>query len=406
MTKQTNVIIGASLAGASAAATLRKNGFDGRIVLVGDEAELPYERPALSKEYLRGEAETPVFVQPSDFYTGADIELLLGHRATRIDPAAREVATSAGTFAYDRLLLATGASPRRLDIPGADLAGITTLRTVADADRIREQASKANAIVVVGGGWIGSEVAASLRQLGRDVTLVSTTRTPLEHVLGADVGEIYRQAHEDNGVKLVTEATVTRFAGRGRVEAVETADGRRIPADLVVVGIGATPRIELAVEAGLAVDSGILVDANLESSVPGIYAAGDVAKAWHPHYRRHLRVEHWDNAKRQGRAAAGSMAGQGKAYDRIPYFYSDQYDLGMEYTGYAPRWDEVLFRGDPRTREFVAFWLADGKVVAGMNMNIWDVAPAIETLIRSGRRIDPTRLVDVRQPLGELATAA
>jgi thioredoxin reductase len=229
MTKQTNVIIGASLAGASAAAALRKNGFDGRIVLVGDEAELPYERPALSKEYLRGEAETPVFVQPSDFYTGADIELLLGHRATRIDPAAREVATSAGTFAYDRLLLATGASPRGLDIPGADLAGITTLRTVADADRIREQASKANAIVVVGGGWIGSEVAASLRQLGRDVTLVSTTRTPLEHVLGADVGEVYRQAHEDNGVKLVTEATVTRFAGRGRVEAVETADGRRTP---------------------------------------------------------------------------------------------------------------------------------------------------------------------------------
>ncbi len=404
--QQTHVIIGASLAGASAAAALRKQGFDGRIVLIGDEAGSPYERPELSKKYLRGELETPVLVRPTEFYAEAGIELLAGHRATAVDTARRRVATTDGEIAYDKLLFATGASPRRLDVPGADLAGVHTLRTVQDADAIREAAADADSVVVVGGGWIGSEVAASLRQLGRTVTLVSLTSVPLEHVIGAEVGDVYRRAHEEHGVHLIAGARVTGLVGEGRVDTVELDDGRRIPAGLVVVGVGARPRTELAESAGIDVDSGILVDEHLGTNVAGVYAAGDVANAWHPHYGRRIRVEHWDNAKRQGRTAGTNMAGGSTAYDRIPYFYSDQYDIGMEYTGYAPAWDEVVLRGDPESREFIAFWLAAGRVVAGMNVNVWDVAPAIEHLVRSGQLVDRARLADPDQPLTELAPAA
>jgi 3-phenylpropionate/trans-cinnamate dioxygenase ferredoxin reductase subunit len=399
MSTQTHVIVGASLAGASAAIALRKEGFDGRIVLVGDEPETPYERPELSKKYLRGEITAPVLVKPADVFETEEIELLKGHRATGIGPGKREVTTTAGVLRYDRLLLATGAEPRRLAVPGGDLDGVLTLRTVADADDIRRRAMTADSIVVVGGGWIGSEVAASLRQLDRKVTMISVTAAPLEHVLGAEVARVYREVHEENGVHLVGRSKVTSFTGRGRVEAVETEDGRRIPAELVVVGIGAEPRTELASAAGLPVESGVLVDANLESSVPGIFAAGDVANAWHPRYGRRLRVEHWDNAKRQGRAAAANMLGEAKAYDRTPYFYSDQYDLGMEYTGHAENWDEVVFRGDPASREFIAFWCSEGRVVAGMNVNVWDVAPAIERIVRSADRVDRAWLADPDRPL-------
>ena len=406
MPRKTVLIVGASLAGASAAAALRKHGFDGRIVLVGEETEPPYERPELSKKYLRGEVDTPVLVNDQAFYTDAGIELMTGVHAQRLDVHRREVLTTDGTLRYDRLLLATGAAPRRLDVPGADLDGVLTLRTRGDADTIRSRALSARSVVVVGGGWIGSEVAASLRQLGRVVTLVSPTRAPLERILGPEVAEVYRRAHEDNGVELVSGARVTSLTGDGHVERVVTDDGSSVAADLVVVGIGAEPRTALASEAGLAVESGVLVDARLESSVPGIYAAGDVASAWHPLYRRRIRIEHWDNAKRQGRAAGANMAGQSADYDRIPYFYSDQYDLGMEYTGYAPAWDDVVFRGVPQSREFVAFWLQDGRVLAGMNMNVWDVAPAIERLIRSGSPVDRQRLADPSQPLDGLAAAA
>jgi 3-phenylpropionate/trans-cinnamate dioxygenase ferredoxin reductase subunit len=406
MPRQTVLIIGASLAGASAAAALRKHGFEGRIVLVGEEAEPPYERPELSKKYLRGEVDTPVLVHDEVFYAGAGIELLTGVHAQRLDVHRREVLTTDGTLRFDRLLLATGASPRRLEVPGADLDGVVTLRTRRDADTIRSRALSASSVVVVGGGWIGSEVAASLRQLGRAVTLVSPTRAPLERILGPEVAEVYRRAHEDNGVELRAGARVTSVTGDGHVERVVTDDGSSIAADLVVVGIGAEPRTTLASEAGLAVESGILVDARLGSSVPAIYAAGDVANAWHPLYRRRIRIEHWDNAKRQGRAAGANMAGTPADYDRIPYFYSDQYDLGMEYTGYAPAWDEVVLRGTPESREFVAFWLQNGRVLAGMNMNVWDVAPAIERLIRSGATVDRQRLADPSQPLDGLAAAA
>ncbi|HET8785461.1 MAG TPA: FAD-dependent oxidoreductase [Candidatus Limnocylindrales bacterium] len=406
MATTTHVIVGASLAGASAAAALRKEGFDGRIVLIGDESERPYERPELSKTYLRGEAKKDLHVHPADYYAEHHIELRTGRPVERIDADRREVHLGDERIAFDRLLLATGATPRRLDVPGGDLNGIVTLRTMADADRIREAASAAAHIVVVGGGWIGSEVAASLREVGRDVTLVLPWQVPLENVLGPEIGGMYRQAHEEHGVTLSTGTFAAGFEGHERVAAVQTSDGRRIPADLVVVGVGAEPRVELARQAGLAVDDGILVDERLETSVPGIFAAGDVANAIHPHYGRRLRVEHWDNAKRQGRAAAANMLGQAKAYDRIPYFYSDQYDIGMEYTGRAAPDDELIVRGDLETREFIAFWLRSGRVVAGMNVNVWDVAPAIEHLVSAGAVVDVRQLADVARPLEELTAAA
>ena len=402
----THVIVGASLAGASAAAALRKEGFDGRIVLIGEERERPYERPELSKAYLRGEAGKDLHVHPEGFYEEHGVELLTDTPVSELDVMKRQVRLGDDRIGFDRLLLATGAAPRRLVVPGSDLDGIVTLRTIDDADRIREQAAAADRIAVIGGGWIGSEVAASLRQLGHDVTMLLPTQNPLEHILGPELGDMYRQAHEEHGVRIVAGTTAIGFEGGTRVASVRTHDGRDIPADLVVVGIGAAPRVELAERAGLAVDNGVLVGERLETSVPGIFAAGDVANAVHPHYGRRLRIEHWDNAKRQGRAAAANMLGQAKPYDRIPYFYSDQYDIGMEYTGLASADDQVVFRGYRERREFIAFWLRDGAVMAGMNVNVWDVAAAIERLVASGVRADATRLADVARPLEELLPAA
>ena len=406
MHRSTYVIVGASLAGGSAAAALRKEGFDGRIVLIGAEAEPPYERPELSKKYLRGEPDTDILVHKPGFYEDADIELVRGVTVDEIDVPSRTVGFGSDRMAFDRLLLATGSEPRRPTIPGAALPNVLTLRTKRDSDTIRERAIQADHIVVVGGGWIGSEVAASLRQLGRDVALITPTSTPLERILGPEVGGVYGAAHEKAGVRLVAGTTATAFDGTHRVTGVRTADGRTIPADLVVVGVGAEPRTALASAAGLAVDDGILTNEHLETSVPGIFAAGDIANAWHPLYDRRIRVEHWDNAKRQGRAAAPNMLGRKTTYDRIPYFYSDQYDLGMEYTGYAPTWDRVVFRGDPTAREFVAFWLSGDRVTAGMNLNAWDLQPAIEQLIRSGAPVDVDELSDPARPLAELAAAA
>ena len=393
MKKDTLVIVGAGLAGGSAAVQLRKDGFDGRIVLVGDEPEAPYERPELSKGYLRGTKErAKLDVREAAFYGENSIELLTSTRVTAIDAKARDVLLSDGQrIPFDRLLLATGSSPRRLKLSGSDLAGIHYLRTVSDSDAIREAAAGAHKAVVVGGGWIGAEVAASLRELGLEVTMVLPEPAPLERVLGPEVGAVYRDIHREHGVELRPGQRLSAFLGRGSIEAVQTGDGTRIPCDFVVVGAGASPRIELAAQAGLDVASGVLVDARLETSVPGIYAAGDVAEAWNPTFEARIRVEHWDNARRQGRAAARNMLGVGEPYDRIPYFYSDQYDLGMEYSGYAPSWDRVVFRGDPASRQFIAFWLRDGRVVAGMNANIWEVNDALAGLVRSGHEVSVER---------------
>jgi 3-phenylpropionate/trans-cinnamate dioxygenase ferredoxin reductase subunit len=399
----TFVIVGAGLAGASAAATLRDEGFDGRIVLFGDEATLPYELPDLSKGYLRGEkGMEAILVRDAAHYADHDIELVTGAQVTSLDAGRRTVSIAGGDdVAYDRLLIATGSAARRMDVPGSQFDGIFTLRTATDADAIREAARTAGRAVVIGGGWIGAEVAASLRQMGLPVALIGQTEVPLQPVLGREVGAIYRDLHLERGVELHMLEEVTGFAGRHRVEGVETRSGQRIAGDLVVVGIGAVPRTDLAREAGLHVRDGILVDEFLQS-VPGVFAAGDVAAAWHPVLDRRLRLEHWDNAKRQGATAARNMLGRRERYDWLPYFYSDQYDLGMEYVGNALSWDEVVFRGDPSSREFITFWLKDERPVAAMNANIWDVNDDLRAVVASGRRIPVTRLRDVDIPLAEL----
>ena len=399
------VIAGGGLAGATAAFALREHGFEGRVVLVSEEAEPPYERPALSKEYLRGEKPLDkVFVRPLADYETHDIELLRGRRAVTLDPTIRQLNLDDGTnLIYNALLIATGAEPRRLGSNRAHLEGVHYLRTASDADSIRAAASGAKAVAVIGGGWIGSEVAASLRQLGHQVTMISNLPRPLERVLGPEVAEVYRDLHTVHGVRLVY-GDVSFVEGDHHADGVRLAGGQRIPADLVVVGIGAAPRIKLAMRGGLGtVEGAIAVDEYLRTSAPNIYAAGDVAAAWHPRFARHVRVEHWDNAIHQGTTAAANMLGGNEPYTRTPYFYSDQFDLGMEYRGYAPEWGKVAIRGDLAKREFHAFWIADGRVIAAMNANLWDDGDELLRLVESEERVDPGRLADPSVPLAESA---
>jgi 3-phenylpropionate/trans-cinnamate dioxygenase ferredoxin reductase subunit len=402
----TFVIVGAGLAGAKAAETLRAEGFGGRLLLFGDEAERPYDRPPLSKGYLRGETDRDsLYLHQDGFYATHDIELRTSTPVRSIHPAAHRLELASGErIGYDRLLLATGAAPRRLPLPGAELVGVHYLRSRRDAERLATIAARAEHVVVVGTGWIGSEAAASLRQLGREVTLLGPDTAPLARVLGREVAGVYRDLHADHGVQLVPGSRVARFRGHRRVEAVITSDGRVFPCDLVLVGAGAIPRTELAVAAGLPVQNGVLVNDRLQVlGAAGVFAAGDVAAAWHPRYQTHLRVEHWANAFNQGPAAARSMLGIPTSYERLPSFFSDQYDLGMQYAGLGGAWDQVVFRGDPATHAFIAFWLKDQRVIAGMHVNIWDAIEPIQTLIRDGRPVDPARLADPTVPMDQVA---
>jgi 3-phenylpropionate/trans-cinnamate dioxygenase ferredoxin reductase component len=406
--EQTYVIVGASLAGAKAAETLRSEGFDGRLVLIGAEEERPYERPPLSKDYLRGEAgREKVYVHGEDFYEERDIDLRLGRRAETLDVSTSELALDDGErLRYDKLLLTTGAEPRRLSVPGAELDGVMYLRRVGDSDALRERLDRGGAVVVIGAGWIGAEVAASARQRGLDVTVLDPVAVPLERVLGAEVGAIYRDIHADHGTRMLMGTGVEAFEGGSAVERVRTSDGRELECDFVVVGVGVEPRTRLAAEAGLALDNGIAVDERLRTSEPAVFAAGDVANAHHPFYGERIRVEHWANALNQGPAAARCMLGSDAAYDRLPYFFSDQYDVGMEYSGFARAWDRVVMRGDPASREFIAFYMAGDRVVAGMNVNVWDVTDPIQGLIRERVPVDDRRLADTDIPLAELAEAS
>jgi 3-phenylpropionate/trans-cinnamate dioxygenase ferredoxin reductase subunit len=404
MSKRTFIIVGASLAGATAAAELREWGFDGRVLLIGSEQERPYERPPLTKDYLRGEsARAKTYVHDDGFYAQKEIELVTGVTATAIDPGASRVTLDDGhQLGYDRLLLATGAEPRRIPIPGADLGGVHYLRTLGDCDALRERLDRGGRVVVVGAGWIGSEFAASARQRGLEVTLIDPVALPNERIFGPEIGAFYRDVHSQHGIELLLGDGVEAFEGDDALARVRTASGRAIDCDFALVGIGVTPRVELARDAGLVVDNGILVNDNLETSAPNVFAAGDVARAWHPFYAERIRVEHWSNALNQGPAAARAMLGEPVSYDHIPYFFSDQYDVGMEYSGYAPRWDQVVFRGDPASGEFVAFWLRDGCVAAGMNVNVWDVNEHVQALIRARHPIDPAALTDPDTPLDSL----
>jgi 3-phenylpropionate/trans-cinnamate dioxygenase ferredoxin reductase subunit len=407
MTTATQVIIGAGLAGAKAAETLRAEGFDGRVVLIGDESELPYERPPLSKQVLRGEAEdSSASVHDAAYYRDNDIELRLGTLVESVDLAASTVTTNDGEpIGFERLLLATGAAPRRLQLPGAELEGIHYLRTLPDCRDLRTALQGATRLAVVGAGWIGSEVAASARQMGVEVALIDPLAAPLVRVLGPELGAVYGDLHREHGVDVHMNTAVSGFSGQGRVTGVVTSGGE-IEADLVVVGIGVAPRLSLAEQAGLDLEGGgVSVDATLASSAPGVFAVGDLAAAWHPFLQRRVRVEHWANALNQGVAAGKNMLGAAEPYDLLPYFFSDQYDLGMEYCGHATTWDEVVFRGDRASREFIAFWLANGRVVATLNANVWDVVDDLQMLIRSRAVVETARLTDLDIPLTELIEA-
>ena len=406
MTDPTLVIVGASVAGAKAAEAARTTGFDGRVVLIGEEHEPPYERPPLSKAVLRGEAAPETTrVQAEDFYLTNDIELLTGRTVEVLDVDTGRVRLDGNEqVPFSALVLATGAAPRRLDVPGVDLAGIHYLRSVGDAHRLGDAVRGGGRVAVVGAGWIGSEVAASARPMGAEVVLIDRAAVPLQRVLGHEVGEVFRSLHADNGVQLRSEAGVVELRGTGRVEQVVLSDGRTEAADVVVIGIGVIPRVGLAQAAGLKVDDGVVVDEHLRSSAPGVYAAGDVASAWHPLYRQRLRVEHWANALNQGVTAGTNAAGGTDAYERLPYFFSDQYDLGLEYVGYGRPSDTVVVRGDRAQRELVAFWQRDGVVTAAMSVNVWDVVEDLRAIVASGGVVDARRLADPTVPLTELVT--
>jgi 3-phenylpropionate/trans-cinnamate dioxygenase ferredoxin reductase subunit len=402
----TFVIVGAGMAGGKAAETLREEGFDGRVVMLGAEAEPPYERPPLSKDYLRGESERGgVYLQEdADWYEQHDVELRTSTPVELLDVAGRGVVLADGErIAYDALLLTTGAEPRRPPIPGAELEGVHVLRTLEDSDVLRGALDAGGRIVVVGAGWIGSEVSASARQRGMDVALVEPQSVPLERVLGPELGAFYRDVHADHGVALHLGTGVEAIEGDGRAERVRTSDGTVLDCTAVLIAVGVAPRTQLA-EGVLGVDNGILVDASLRASADGVFAAGDVANHDHPLFGR-LRIEHWANALEQGPSAARAMLGQDAVYERVPYFFSDQYDVGMEYAGHSAPGDDVVFRGDRAAREFIAFWLRDGRVTAGMNVNVWDVNEHLQALVRSGASVDPDRLRDPDVPLDELASA-
>lgn len=403
------VVVGSGLAGAKTVEGLRERGYDGRLVLLGAETERPYERPPLSKGYLQGgEERDGAFVHPADWYAEHDVDLRLGTTVASIDLAAHDVLDGSGTRTrWDHLVLATGSAPRRLDVPGADLDGVVYLRTLDDSDRLRALLTPDKRVVVVGGGWIGLEVAAAARAAGCALSVLVRDPLPLLGVLGPELAAMFADLHRENGVDLRSRTEVSEIVAAGdgtRVGAVELADGTLVDADLVVVGIGAAPRVDLARSAGLHVEDGVVVDAHLRSSNPHVLAVGDIARAHHPFYGTHVRVEHWANALNQPATAAATIVGADEPFDRLPYFFTDQFDLGMEYVGYvgAHGYDEVVVRGDRQRRELIAFWRRDGRVLAGMNVNVWDVVDDVQALIRSRAVIDHDRLADPDVPLADL----
>ena len=390
------VIIGASLAGGTAAATLREEGFDGDIVLIGAESQLPYERPPLSKQYLRGEVPfEKTLVRPAAFYEENRIHTRLGARATRVVPAERAVELETGRrIRYDKLLITTGGRTRRLPVTGRDLEGIYDLRAVGDADAIRAEAIPGRKAVVVGMGFIGSEVAASLRQMGIEVVVVHPARTPLLRVLGEEVGEVMAQVHRDHGVETIFEDTVAAFEGGRRVDCVVTKGGRRIGCDFAVVGVGIEPNVDLVTGTGIQTENGILVDEHCRTSLDGVYAAGDVANHYHPVFKRRLRVEHWQNAIKQGAAAARSLLGRAQPYEEVHWFWSDQYDVNVQYAGAHTTWDRLIVRGSLAERRFLAFYLKEGRIEAVVGLNRGKDLRRSVPLIKARSVVDPTRLQD------------
>jgi 3-phenylpropionate/trans-cinnamate dioxygenase ferredoxin reductase component len=401
----TFVIVGASLAGAWAAITLRDEGFDGRIVLIGEEPDPPYERPPLSKSYMRGEqAFEKTLVRPREFYPDHQIELRLGTRVERIDTDAREIVCGAGErIPYDAVLVATGGRNRRPPIPGRELEGVYSLRDRRDADAIRSAARAGGRAVVVGMGFIGSEVAASLRAAGVEVVGIDPFQAPLVRVLGEEIGNLVARVHQERGVRTIFGDTVVRFDGNGRVERVVTKSGEQIDCDFAVVGVGIEPATEVVAGTPIKIDNGIVVDEYCRTNVDGVFAAGDVANHFHPLFGRHLRVEHWQNAMKQGAAAARSMMGKGTAYEELHWFWSDQYDVNIQYAGFHRTWDRLVFRGSVEERQFSAFYLNDGRVDAVVAFNRPKDVRMAMPLIRRRAVVDATRLSDPTVDLRTLA---
>ena len=399
------VVVGASLAGATAAATLRQDGFDGDLTLIGAEPHPPYERPPLSKQYLRGEAPfEKALVRPVTFYDEHRIETILGVRATRVDPAERVVHLETGRrVPYDKLLIATGVRNRRPPIPGLELSGVFDLRSVTDADALRKHIATGARAAVIGMGFIGCEVAASLRQKGVDVVAIESSATPLFRVLGEEVGAVVAAMHHDHGVETIFDDLVMRFEGQGRVERVTTKHGRRLECDFAVVGVGVEPVVDFLADSGIGIDNGILVDEYCRTTVDGIYAAGDVANHQHPVFARRMRVEHWQNAMQQGAAAARSMLGTGQPYDAIHWFWSDQYDANLQYAGSHRKWDRLVIRGSLDERRFIAFYLNQGRIDAVVALNRGKDVRRAMPLIRSRGLPDPERLKDEDVDLRSLA---
>ncbi len=388
------VIVGASLAGGTAAVTLRQQGYTGRLLLIGTEHHPPYERPPLSKALMLGETDEPDWVQAASAYDDEDITLLSGTTATEIRPRDHLVFAGGTEYGYDKLVLATGSRPRRLRIPGADLDGIFTLRSLDDALAIRSRLTDGARIVIVGAGWIGCEVAAAARHHGCSVTMIDPVSQPLMGVVGQEIGRVFAELHREHGVDLRLGTGVQGFADDNGALSVQLDDDSRVAADTVISGVGAQPNLELAEEAGLSIDGGgVAVDAALCSSDPDVYAIGDIAAHDHPDYPDRVRVEHWANAKDQGEHVAANLLGAGEPYRKRPFFFSDQYDLGCEYRGLAdPAGDQLVVRGDLGSREFIAFWLRDGAVAAAMNVNMWDDGDALQELVDSSRKVDASDL--------------
>jgi NADPH-dependent 2,4-dienoyl-CoA reductase/sulfur reductase-like enzyme len=401
------VIVGASLAGAKAAETLREEGFEGAVVLIGAEEEHPYERPPLSKGYLLGkDGRESIFPLPDGWYAEHDVDLRRGVTVASVDRAAHRVTLEDGQFVpYGRLLITTGASPRRLNIPGADLDGVRYLRTVGDSERLAAALRGGGQVVIAGAGWIGLETAAAAREFGCEVTVVEPESGVLRRALGPELGEVFANLHRSHGVTFRFGEGLSEVTGSGgAVTGAVTSSGAELPADTVIIAVGVLPNVGLAADARLDVDNGVVVDEALRTSDPDIFAAGDVANAFNTLLGRRIRVEHWGNALAGGPLAARSMLGRDVTYDWVPYFFSDQYDLGMETAGLPDpgSYDEVVYRGDKDSLEFISFWLADRVVVAGMNVNVWDVNEDIQALIRSGQTVDPDRLADPDVPLTDL----
>ncbi|HET6877580.1 MAG TPA: FAD-dependent oxidoreductase [Jatrophihabitans sp.] len=405
------LIVGAGLAGAKTAEALRDQGFAGAITLLGSETHLPYERPPLSKDYLLGKAELDAAtVHPAEWYREHDVELLLGTEVAAIHPDTHEIELAGGQrLGYGALVLATGSEPRKLPLPGADADGVHVLRTREDSEAIRDLFGAERRLAVIGAGWIGLEVAAAACEHGTAVTIFEAAELPLLAVLGPEMGAVFAELHRDHGVNLRLGASIAEIsASDGRADGIVLADGTRVPADAVIMGVGVRPRVELARAAGLDVDDGVLVDAALRASAPDVYAVGDIAAHDHPVLRRRIRVEHWATALNQPATAAAAILGADKPYENLPYFFSDQYDLGMEYVGFAGPGDDtrVIVRGDLGKREFVAFWLdPDHHLLAAMNVNVWDVPDAVKPLIAGRVVVDPAKLADPDVPYAEVGAA-